>query len=161
MLWFRRLFIKNLDHQDLKILRVLQKNGRISNSELADLVGLSSSACHRRLQILEKGNIIDSYVALLSPKAVGIRNTVYVEIKLTRQFDEALESFERSVRLIPEVVECHLMSGTADYLLKVLAKDSDDFERIHRHYLSRLPYVSNVESSFALRQVFKTTAISI
>ena len=100
-------------------------------------------------------------MALLDAKAVNLNSTVFVEIKLNKQVDEVLEEFEKAVRLIPEVLECHLMAGSADYLLKVVVKDSEDFEKIHRRYLSRLPNVSNMMSSFALRKVHKSTALPI
>lgn len=139
----------------------MQKNGRISNADLADKVGLSTSACHRRLQRLFDEKTISRVVALISERAVQLNLTVFVEIKLSRQVDEVLEEFERAVSLIPEILECHLMAGSADYLLKVVVGDGEDFERIHRRYLSRLPNVSNIMSSFSLRKVYKTTALPI
>lgn len=153
--------MEDLDLFDRNILRIIQKNGRISNLELADEVGLSTSACHRRLQRLFDQSIIRDVVALVNEEAINLNLTVFVEIKLLRQVDEFLEEFERAVCLIPEVLECHLMAGAADYLLKVVVGDAADFERIHRKYLSRLPNVSNMTSSFSLRQVYKTTALPI
>ena len=153
--------MKEIDFIDRKILRIIQKNGRISNSELADEVGLSTSACHRRLQRLFANSTISSVVALVNERAVQLNSTVFVEIKLVRQVDEVLEKFERAVCLIPEVLECHLMAGSADYLLKVVVSSAEDFERIHRKYLSRLPNVSNMKSSFSLRKVYKSTALPI
>ena len=153
--------MKEIDFIDRKILRVLQKNGRISNSELADEVSLSTSACHRRLQRLFDESTISSVVALVNERAVKLNSTVFVEIKLLRQVDEVLEEFERAVCLIPEILECHLMAGSADYLLKVVVSDAEDFERIHRKHLSRLPNVSNMTSSFSLRKVYKSTALPI
>lgn len=153
--------MKDLDGFDLSILRIVQRNGRISNADLADEVGLSTSACHRRLQRLFEESIISRTVALVDERIVKLNLTVFVEIKLLRQVDEVLEEFERAVCLIPEVLECHLMAGSADYLLKVVVGDAEDFERIHRRYLSRLPNVSNMMSSFSLRKVYKTTALPI
>lgn len=146
---------------DRHILRIIQKNGRISNADLADSIGLSTSACHRRLQRLFDESVISEIVALVNEKAVQLTLTVFVEIKLLRQADEVLEEFERAVCLIPEVLECHLMAGSADYLLKVVVGGAEDYERIHRKYLSRLPNVSNITSSFSLRKVYKTTALPI
>ncbi len=143
-----------IDFIDLKILRIIQEKGRISNFELSEKVGISSSACHRRMNILENEKVIIGYKAILNEKVINFKMTVYVKIKLTKQIDEALKSFERSVKLIPEVLECHLMSGEADYLLKVVSKDIDDFERVHKQHISKLPFVSNVISSFALRNIF-------
>ena len=150
-----------LDGTDRTILNVLQRKGRISNAELADLVNLSASACHRRVQRLEKDGFIREYVALLSSRKIGVPTTVFVEITLSAQADEVLESFEQAVARIPNVLECHLMAGTADYILKVVAEDTDDFARIHRQHLTRLPGVAQMQSSFALRTVFKTTALPI
>lgn len=153
--------MKAIDFIDRKILRIVQKNGRISNADLADEVGLSTSACHRRLQRLFEESIISSVVALVNERAVKLNSTVFVEIKLLRQVDDVLEEFEKAVCLIPEVLECHLMAGSADYLLKVAVADAEDFERIHRKHLSRLPNVSNMTSSFSLRTVYKSTALPI
>lgn len=150
-----------IDATDHRILAVLQRSGRISNAELAERVNLSPSACHRRVQRLEQEGVIRDYVALLDPRAVDRRTTVFVEITLSGQADEVLEAFEREVAKVPDVLECHLMAGNADYLLKVVAADTDDFARIHRRYLARLPGVAQMHSSFALRTVFKTTALPI
>lgn len=150
-----------LDGIDRTILNVLQRKGRISNAELANLVNLSASACHRRVQRLEKDGFIREYVALLNSRKIGVPTTVFVEITLSAQADEVLESFEQAVARIPNVLECHLMAGTADYILKVVAEDTDDFARIHRQHLTRLPGVAQMQSSFALRTVFKTTALPI
>ncbi len=150
-----------LDDTDLRILAVLQKSGRISNSDLSERVNLSPSACHRRVRLLEDNGFIRDYVALLDPRKVGRPTTVFVEITLSGQADDLLEAFEREVALVPEVLECHLMAGRFDYLLKVVVRDGDDFARIHRSSLARLPGVSQMQSSFALRTVFKTTALPV
>lgn len=148
-----------IDDTDRRILRVLQKKGRISNADLADAIHLSPSACHRRVQRLEETGIIRDYVALLDPKALCVPTTVFVEITLQGQADEVLDAFEKAVSRVPAVLECHLMAGTADYILKVVAEDTEDFARIHRQFLARLPGVAQMQSSFALRTVFKTTAL--
>jgi Lrp/AsnC family leucine-responsive transcriptional regulator len=124
-------------------------------------VNLSPSACHRRVQRLEAEGWIMGYVALVDPRKLGRPTTVFVEITLTGQTDEVLEAFERAVQRVPDVLECHLMAGTADYLLKVVAQDTEDFARIHRQHLARLPGVRQMQSSFALRTVFKTTALPL
>ena len=142
-------------------MAALQKTGRITNAELSERVNLSPSACHRRVQRLEEEGFIRDYVALLDARKLGRPTTVFVEITLSAQADEVLDAFERSVALIPDVLECHLMAGTADYLLMVVARDTEDFARIHRHYLTRLPGVAQMHSSFALRTVFKTTALPV
>ena len=153
--------MSRMDALDIKLLESLQRKGRMSNAELAEKVNLSPSACHRRVQRLERDGVIRNYVALLNPRAVDRRATVFVEITLKGQADEILEAFERQVALIPDVLECHLMAGAADYLLKVVAQDTDDFARIHKQYLARLPGVAQMQSSFALRTVFKTTALPL
>jgi len=131
------------------------------NSDLSEAVNLSPSACHRRVQRLEKDGFIRDYVALLDARKMGVPTTVFVEITLQGQADEVLEAFEKAVGRIPDVLECHLMAGTADYLLKVVAENTEDFARIHRQYLARLPGVAQMQSSFALRTVFKTTALPV
>ncbi|MFT5001326.1 MAG: Lrp/AsnC family leucine-responsive transcriptional regulator [Paracoccaceae bacterium] len=153
--------VMDIDATDRRILTVLQKHGRMPNAELAERINLSASACHRRVQRLEKVKVITGYVALLDPREVDRRTTVFVEITLSGQADEVLDAFEKGVARIPDVLECHLMSGSHDYLLKVVAQDTDDFARIHRKYLARLPGVAQMHSSFALRTVFKTTALPI
>mmetsp|Transcript_915 Transcript_915/g.2040 ORF Transcript_915/g.2040 Transcript_915/m.2040 type:complete len:170 (-) Transcript_915:290-799(-) len=151
----------SLDQTDRRILTVLQKQGRISNAELAERVNLSQSACHRRVHRLEKDGYIKDFVALLDPRKLDVPTTVFVEITLSGQADEVLDAFEKAVSRIPDVLECHLMAGTADYILKVVAKNTEDFARIHRQHLARLPGVAQMQSSFALRTVFKTTALPV
>jgi Lrp/AsnC family leucine-responsive transcriptional regulator len=151
----------SLDATDRRILVALQRRGRMSNAELSETVHLSPSACHRRVQRLEADGYIGGYVALLDARKLGMPTTVFVEITLQGQADEVLEAFETAVRRIPDVLECHLMAGTADYILKVVAENTDDFARIHRQHLSRLPGVAQMQSSFALRTVFKTTALPV
>ena len=150
-----------LDATDRPILAALQVRGRLSNADLSEKVNLSPSACHRRVQRLEAEGFIRGYVALLDPRRLGMSTTVIVEIKLQSQSDEVLDAFEKAVRRIPDVLECHLMAGTADYILKIVAEDTEDFARIHRQHLSRLPGVSQMQSSFALRTVLQTTALPV
>ena len=148
----------SLDETDRRILSVLQKQGRISNADLSERVNLSASACHRRL---ETDGYIRDYVALLDARKMAVPTTVFVEITLSGQADEVLDAFEKAVARIPDVLECHLMAGTADYILKVVAENTEDFARIHRQHLARLPGVAQMQSSFALRTVFKTTALPV
>ena len=150
-----------IDETDRRILKVLQRQGRISNAELSEAANLSASACHRRVQRLEKEGYSRDYVALLNARKMGVPTTVFVEITLQAQADEVLDAFEKAVGRIPDVLECHLMAGSADYLLKVVAENTDDFARIHRQHLARLPGVAQMQSSFALRTVFKTTALPV
>ena len=151
----------DLDATDRRILGVLQKEGRITNANLSDRVNLSPSACHRRVQRLEDDGFIAAYVALLDTRKMGRPTTVYVEITLQGQADDLLDAFEQAVAKVPDILECHLMAGTADYLIKIMAEDTEDFARIHRQFLSRLPGVRQMQSSFALRTVVKTTALAV
>ena len=133
----------------------------MSNAELAEQIVLSPSACHRRVQRLESEGFIAGYVALVDPRKIGKPTTVFVEITLNGQSDELLDGFEKAAAKIPDVLECHLMAGSADYLLKLVVEDTEDFARIHRQYLARLPGVAQMQSSFALRTVVKTTALDL
>jgi Lrp/AsnC family transcriptional regulator, leucine-responsive regulatory protein len=153
--------MQELDATDRRLLTVLQKDGRMTNAELSERVNLSPSACHRRVQRLEAEGFIAGYVALLDARKMGRPTTVFVEITLQGQADELLDAFEREVKKVPDILECHLMAGTADYLLKVVAEDTEDFARIHRQYLARLPGVAQMHSSFALKTVSRTTAIPV
>ena len=150
-----------LDATDRRILSALQISGRMSNADLSEKINLSPSACHRRVQRLESDGYINGYVALLNARKMAVPTTVFVEITLRGQTDEVLDAFEKAVTRIPDVLECHLMAGAADYILKVVAENTEDFARIHRQHLARLPGVAQMQSSFALRTVFKTTALPV
>lgn len=150
-----------IDATDRRILTALQRDGRMTNADLSEIVNLSPSACHRRVQRLEREGLIAGYVALLDARRLGKPTTVFVEITLQGQADDLLDAFETAVARVPDILECHLMAGTADYLIKIVAEDTEDFARIHRQYLSRLPGVAKMQSSFALRTVVKTTAIAV
>ncbi|MBD1547901.1 Lrp/AsnC family transcriptional regulator [Roseibium aggregatum] len=147
-----------LDRLDRRILQELQRDGRIANADLAEKVGLSPSTCLRRVRALEDVGIIDKYVALLDQRKLGRRMDVFVEIALTGQSNEVLESFEKAVARSGEIMECYLMAGDADYMLRVTAADPTDFERIHREELARLPGVLRMKSSFAIRPIVRKTA---
>ena len=149
--------MKVIDNIDIRILKILQKTGRMTNFDLSEEINLSSSACHRRVSRLEADKIIKHYVAILDPLKIGLSTTVFVEITLNGQTDEVLDKFEEEIKKIPNVLECNLMAGSADYLLKVVAKDTDDFAKIHRESLSRLPGVAQIQSSFSLKTVFRGT----
>ena len=153
--------MEGLDATDRRILTVLQKDGRITNADLSERVNLSPSACHRRVQRLEEEGFIAAYVALLDARRMGRPTTVFVEITLQSQSDEVLDAFETAVARVPDLLECHLMAGSADYLLKIAVADTEDFARIHRQWLTRLPGVANMQSSFALRTVVRTTALTV
>ncbi|GLK51606.1 MAG: AsnC family transcriptional regulator [Oceanicaulis sp.] len=150
-----------LDSVDISILTELQDHGRLTNAELAERVGLSASACHRRVKALEQAGVIDRYVAILSEKALGRGITVYVQVTLDNQKRETLVAFEEAVETVPEVMECYLMSGDADYLVRVLVRDANDYERVHREVLSGLPGVARLVSSFTIRRVFSRTTMPV
>ncbi|MDB5369041.1 MAG: lrp [Roseomonas sp.] len=144
-----------LDAIDRKILRLLRVDGRMSNAALAASIGLSPSACLRRVRLLEEGGVIRGYTALVEDAERQGRTVVIVQITLERQTEEGLSRFEAAARRCPEVRECYLMSGAADYLLRVEAKDAADYERIHKDQLSRMPGVARIQSSFAIRTVVR------
>ena len=139
----------------------LQRDGRISNVQLAAQVNLSESACLRRVRVLEQAGLIERYVALLDQKEAGLTGTVFVHIVLGREEQSDLAAFESAVQNIPEVMECYLMTGEFDYLLRVVVSDMADFERIHHSELTRLPGVARVNSSVAIRTVTKKTALPL
>ncbi|MEE8249736.1 MAG: Lrp/AsnC family transcriptional regulator [Gammaproteobacteria bacterium] len=150
-----------LDRFDLTILSVLQSDGRIRNVDLADRAKLSESACLRRVRALEKSGLIKGYVAQVDQAKAGLPVNVFVNITLERQDLTELNAFEEAVQEIPEVMECYLMTGEHDYVLRVVVADVNDYERIHQKYLTRLPGVDRVNSSFALRTVRKTNQLPI
>lgn len=150
-----------LDPTDRRILEVLQRDGRITNAALAEQVSLSESACLRRVHALEHSGIISGYGARIDQERVGLPVSVFVSITLDRQDQTDLTVFEDAVRKIPEVMECYLMTGDFDYLIRVAVADTADFERVHSQALTRLPGVARVHSSFALRTVARVSSVPI
>ena len=150
-----------IDDTDARLLRLVQRNARLTAAELSARLNLSPSACHRRLQRLERAGVIRDVVALLDPRAVGRGTTAFVEISLASQADELLDAFEGAVARIPEVLECHLTTGGHDYLLKVVARDGEDFARLHRRHLASLPGVARMQTSFSLKTVCAGTALPV
>ena len=150
-----------LDNFDRAILKHLQQDGRISNVQLAQAVNLSESACLRRVRSLEEDGLIEGFVALLNQKQAGLSGNVFVHIGLHREEESELAAFELAVQSIPEVMECYLMTGEFDYLLRVVVSDMADFERLHKESLTRLPGVARVNSSVAIRTVRKTTELPL
>lgn len=150
-----------IDATDRAILAALQGDGRMTNVELAERVHLSESACLRRVRLLEDNGVIERYTMLVSPAAVGINGNVFAEITLNGQKQEDLDAFEAAVRAVPEVMECYLVTGEYDYLLRVVARDTVDYERIHHEHLTRLPGVARVKTSFTLRTVAKKTELPL
>lgn len=143
----------DLDKTDKIILSELQKNAQRPVADLASKAGLSPSACHRRVKLLEEAGVIVSYTANLNRASLGLTNEFFVEVSLSAQTEQAFEKFEKAVQRVPEILECHLMSGQFDYLLRVVATDAADYERIHRSRISSLPFVQRIQSSLALRTV--------
>ncbi len=150
----------DLDVIDHSILNQLQKHGRLSNVQLAAEVGLSESACLRRVKILEESGIIDRYVMLINQSAIGKPGNVFVRVSLDGQQREKLAAFEAEITRVTEVMECYLMSGDFDYLLRVITRDNDDYVRVHNK-LTSLPGVMRVQSSFALRTVLGKTEMPL
>lgn len=148
------------DKIDTAILDALQADGRLSNVELADTVGLSESACLRRVKALEAAHVITHYAAHLDETAVGLPGTVFVRVSLASQREQELLTFEEAVRHVPEVMDCYLMSGDVDYMIRVVVRDAPDYERIH-HTLTSLPGVDRVHSSFALRTILRRSRLPI
>ena len=151
--------ISSLDALDRKILNHLQNNGRVTNQELADEIGLSPSPCLRRVRQLEASGAILRYVALVDPETIGLSVTAFVRVRLDQQDDRHLADFEAAVADFPEVMECYLMTGEADYQLRVLVGSLGQFEDFLRHRLTRVKGVANVTTSFALRPVIYKTAL--
>lgn len=150
-----------LDAIDYAILKNLQSEGRLANADLAERIHLSPSACLRRVRILEQAGIIEGYAMLVNQAAIGKPSTIFVEVSLTSQSEKNLGDFERAVSDCPEIMECYLMAGNFDYLLRIIAGDASDYERIHKEYLSRLPNVLRIQSNFALRTVSRKIAFQM
>ena len=150
-----------MDRYDRAILKLLQQDARTTNASLAEKVSLSESACLRRVRALEEAGVIEGYTAVLNQQKAGYPVNVFVHITLDRQAQPGLEAFETAVRKIPEVMECYLMTGDQDYLLRVVVSDPADFERLHSQHLTRLPGVARVHSSFALRTVRKGSELPL
>ena len=151
----------SLDAIDRRLLAALQDNGRLSATELAEKVGLTTSPCLRRIRNLEEAGVIQGYSTVIDQTKVGLPVSVFVSIKLERQREDTMLRFEEAIRRSPEVVECYLMTGTRDYLLRVVARDLTGYERFLKQTLTRLDGVASIESSFALAQVKHSSALPI
>ncbi len=149
------------DDRDRAILRALQHDGRLTNADLAAKVNLSPSACLRRVRALEDRGMIAGYAALLDERALGLPGVAFVLVTLDQQGRAALDRFEAEVGRHPEILECYLLAGAADYLVRVAYADASDFERIHTATLTQLPGVVRVQSTLALRTVKKTTVLPV
>ena len=142
-----------MDATDTQILTELQRNGRASAAEIGERVNLSLSAVHRRIKMLEESGTIRRYAAVLDPRALGYSHDFFVEVALQSQSAATMEAFEKAVRASPDIVECHLMTGAFDYLLRIATRGPEDYERVHRHALSALPGVQRMQSSLVLKTV--------
>ncbi len=152
----------SLDRIDKHILKLMQGNGRISNLELADQVGLSPTPCSRRVKRLEESGLITGHVTLLDPQALGLNLTAIVGIAMDRHTPDRFESFEKAISTMPEVIECMIVTGqTADFLLKVVVRDMQHYEKFLLGNLTRLQGVTGVHSSFVLRNLVKNTALPL
>ena len=150
-----------LDAIDRRILRALQQNSNQTNAELAQQAGLSATPCLRRVHLLEAQGVIDAYVALLNPAAVDLRFTAFVRVTLERQDKKTVERFAREMEQAPEVLECHLMAGSYDYLLRVIARDLDDYQRFQMETLTQIEGVRNVETEIPLKRIKQTVRLPI
>ncbi|MGC5778760.1 Lrp/AsnC family transcriptional regulator [Methylobacterium sp. NFXW15] len=150
-----------LDPASLRILERLQQNSEISTSDLAESVGLSTSPCWRRVNDLKAAGVIRGCVAVVDPLSVGLPVNVFVHVSLEKQTQAALQAFDEAVRSRPEVMECYLMSGEADYLLRVVLEDLSQYQQLVLDHLTRIPGVASIRSSFALGQVKYTTALPL
>lgn len=151
----------SLDAIDRKIIGVLQADGRTTMQDLAEQVGLSVSPCHRRVKLLEQRGVISRYMALVDQKSLGLHVSVFISIKLVRQKEEDLERFAKAISGWEEVLECYLMTGNRDYLLRVVAADLSSYETFLKTRLTRLDGIASIESSFALSQVKYTIALPV
>jgi len=150
-----------LDPIDLRILARLQEDARLSNVDLAKAVNLSPSPCLARVRRLEESGLISRYVTLLDPIALGLTVSVFIQVRLEKQVERSLEAFEQAMKERPEVMECYLMTGSSDYLLRVVVTDIQALERFIVDFLSKVPGVGNIQSSFALKQVKYETALPL
>lgn len=150
-----------LDQIDIKLLNALQSDASRSTAALAEEIGLTNTPCYRRQKLLEESGIIRRYVSLLDQEKLGLRVSVFVEVELKSQDDDAISAFEEQVKRLPEVMECYLMTGDTDYLLRVVARDIGEYERFLKTKLTRVTAVRTIRSSFALRRVVYKTALPL
>lgn len=142
-----------IDAIDAKIMRALQADSRQTAAQIGDMAGLSSSACHRRIRLLEQKGLIEGYGARLDAEKLGYTMSFFVEVTLEGQSETVLAAFERAAAARDEVLDCYLTTGPADYVLRVAARDTDDYERIHRRVISALPHVIRIQSSLVMKTV--------
>ena len=153
--------MRELDEIDRKIIAAIQGDGKITTQELADRVGLSASPCARRVRLLEQAGIIKGYTAVIDQKKAGLPISAFASIKLERQREEDLDRFSQAVTRWPEVLDCYLMTGQRDYLLRIVVRDLDAYEEFLKDKLTRLDNVASIESSFALKQVKRSEILPL
>jgi Lrp/AsnC family leucine-responsive transcriptional regulator len=151
----------NLDAIDVAILRALQRDGRIQNVELAERVGLSPSPCLRRVRLLEEAGVIEHYVALVDPAQVGMGLSVFARVWLTGQDEETVVPFVEAIKKLPQVVECHLMAGDCDFILRVVAADLDAYRKFQIEHLGRIKGVRNIKTEIPMQRIKQTTEIPV
>lgn len=150
-----------LDRTDYRILHYIQNDARMTNIELAESVGLSPSPCLRRVKALERAGVIRRYVGIVDANAVGLPVNAFVNVSLNSQEKKALEKFQRAIENCPEVMECYLMTGTSDYLLRIVLPDLESYERFLMEKLTKIPVIANIQTSFALKPVIQRTELPI
>jgi Lrp/AsnC family transcriptional regulator, leucine-responsive regulatory protein len=150
-----------LDDTDRRILMALQRNGRLQNVELAKMVGLSPSPCLRRVKLLEEAGVIERYVALLNPAEIGVGLTLFARIWLTAQDEQTVERFTGMIRRVPQVVECHLMAGDSDFLLRVVVKDLDDYRQFQIAHLTRSNGVQSIKTEIPMQRIKHSTELPL
>lgn len=150
-----------MDQFDRAILEVLQVNGQTPFTEIGDQVGLSPSACHKRVRALWDAKVISQQVAIVDEARAGLKTSVFVQATLKNQQQATLNAFEKAVARHGEIMECYLMAGLSDYLMRILCRDGADYERIHTDVLTRLPGVDRVITNFAIRKVLRRTAVPL
>lgn len=150
-----------LDHLDRAILRALQREGRIQNIELADKVGLSPSPCLRRVRLLEEAGVIERYVAVLDPVMAGFGLTVFARVWLTAQDEDTVTHFVSAIRNLPQVLECHLMAGDCDFILRVVAADLDAYRRFQMEHLGRIRGVRNIKTEIPMQKIKDTRELPV
>lgn len=153
--------MSEIDDIDRKIIAALQADGKITVNELAEQIGLSASPCARRVRMLEQAGVIKGYAAIIDQKKVGLPISAFASIKLERQREDALERFSKAVARWPEVVDCYLMTGQRDYLLRIVVRDLEAYEQFLNDKLTRLDGVASIETSFALKQVKRSEVLPI
>ncbi|MEN1835710.1 Lrp/AsnC family transcriptional regulator [Pseudomonas lijiangensis] len=153
--------MKKLDRTDISILNTLQQDAGITNADLGRSVNLSPTPCFNRVKAMEEAGLIKGQVTLLDPQVLGLHLNVFIHVSLEKQVENALRLFEQAVADRPEVMECYLMTGDADYLLRILVANIQDLERFILDHLSKIPGVANIRSSFALKQVLYKTALPL